>query len=84
MRKTSIYTKLDDKPTELFQPKTNCLLYPYIWTEECAKKYGNTTPQEGCKTSDGLNENYSKAYVGVPLGFQYNVPGTKCDMSGIN
>lgn len=78
--KRSMYSKLansEDTPLFTVTPGKNCRMYPYLWSEECAKFYGPTgDPKDNpfrCNAPSPVDP--GQAYLGYPVNFQYNQAG---------
>lgn len=75
------YTRLGEE-TETFHPRTVCVHYPYLWTKECADRYGNNSgSREGCQGM-GPVDSYPGMYTGFPVSFEYTQAGSKKSCNG--
>jgi hypothetical protein len=74
------YASASDPRTPLFTvtPGKNCRLYPYIWTKDCATIYGGPDKNPYlCRPQAPVDP--GQQYTGLPVFFEYNLAGEKCD-----
>lgn len=66
--------KVNETPLFHVTPGKNCRMYPYIWSEDCAKLYSGPKKNPYICRAQGPVDS-AQNYNGLPLFFEYNLAG---------
>jgi hypothetical protein len=80
--KRYMYANAENQATPLFQvtPAKNCRMFPYLWTEDCARMYSGTERNPYICRSQGPVDS-SQKYNGLPVSFKYSLSGENCKIT---